>query len=228
VSCRRKRCGFPGEPIELTEKQWAEIVRLSGLPSETRLLIGKTIALFRNVQKTAGRHTARQTRDELKKLQKDALALHRSLFKLMANPHAHYAVTVPSVPPGGWPPSTVPEPRNQAQRRLETSLDALQHLASWLALASDRVEPMRPGANRKAENVHWLLGMIGSIFERFTDKKISRSNKTTNTSREFLTTVLRIADPKIQPGTIERAMQSYITFRERVQKRRSQRHAGPR
>jgi hypothetical protein len=211
---------LPGEPFALSEVQWEGIARCSGLPAEAGRLIGKTIALFHEVER-AGRFTAAQTRKQLRGLRKDTLALHARLIEVMANAHAHFALTVPIALP-----NTFPEPRMGAQRRLEGHLDGLQRLARWFELAGQRVDGMKPGANRKAMNVHWLVGMLDTILEEHTGRKISRSTKGHNTTREYVTMVLKIADPKIRHGTIERAMQERIKLREaitRQQRRQSTR-----
>jgi hypothetical protein len=201
---------LPGEPHHLTDAQWSDIARYSDLPPEARPLIGKAIALFREVEK-AGRFTSGQTRKQLRQLRKETLGVHTKLAEAMANPHAHFALTVPIAKPG-----THPEPRLQAQRRLEGHLDNLQRLATWFELAENRVDIMKPGANRKAVNVHWLVGMLDTILKEHTGRKISRSNKRHNTTREYIVAVLKIADLKIKSGTIGRAMQERIKLREAI------------
>jgi hypothetical protein len=203
---------LPGEPHTLSDAQWSDIARYSGLPPDGRLLIGKAIALFREVEK-AGRFTSSQTRRQLRELRKETLGVHAKLVEVMANPHAHFALTVPIAKPG-----TRPEPRLQAQRRLEGHLDNLQRLARWFELAADRVDAMKPGANRKAMNVHWLVGMLDTILKEHTGRKISRSNKRHNTTRDYVSAVLKIADPKIRRGTIGRAMQEQIKLREAIER----------
>jgi len=201
---------LPGDPHSLSDAQWSDIARCSGLPPKARPLIGKAIALFHEVEK-AGRFTSSQTRKQLRELRKEALGVHTHLVEVMANPHAHFALTVPIAKPG-----THPEPRFQAQRRLEGHLDNLQRLARWFELAEDRVDSMKPGANRKAMNVRWLVGILDTILIEHTGQKISRSIKRHNTTREYVSAVLKIADTKIRPGTIERAMQERIKLREAV------------
>jgi hypothetical protein len=199
---------LPGDPYTISDAQWAEIARYSGLPPNARSLIGKAIALFHEVDK-AGHFTSAQTRKQLRELRKETLAVHSKLVELMANPRAHFALTVPIAEPG-----TRPEPRLQAQQRLESQLENLQRLARWFGLAEDRVDGMKPGANRKAMNVHWLVGMLDTILKEHTGQKISRSVKRKNTTRDYVSTVLKIADPKIRRGTIGRAMQERIKLRE--------------
>jgi hypothetical protein len=203
---------LPGQPHSLSDAQWSDIARYSDLPPEARPLIGNAIALFHQVEK-AGRFTSGRTRKQLRELREETLGVHTKLVEAMANPHAHFALTVPIPEPG-----TRPEPRLQAQRRLEGHLDNLQRLARWFQLAEDRVDSMKPGANRKAMNVHWLVGMLDTILKEHTGRKISRSIKRHNTTREYVSTVLKIADPKIRRGTIGRAMQERIKLREAIER----------
>jgi hypothetical protein len=201
---------LPGEPFAFNDTQWAEIAKYSDLSPQARPLIGKAVALFHEIEK-AGRFTPAQTRKQLRKLSREISALREKLITAMSNPHAHFALTVPIAEPG-----THPEPRFQAHRRLEEHIENQQRLAKWFELAAARVDRIKPGANRKAMNVRWLVGMLDNILENDTRIKISRSTKRHNTTREFVMVVLKAADPKIGRGTIERAMQEHITLREAV------------
>jgi hypothetical protein len=201
---------LPGAPFTVSDTQWTDIARYSGLPPDARLLIGKAIALFHEVEK-ARRYTSAQTRKQLRELRKETLTVYTKLSKVMANPHAHFALTVPIAEPG-----TRPEPRLQAQQKLESHLENLQRLATWFGLAEARVDGMKPGANRKSMNVHWLVGILDTILKEHTGRKISRSIKRHNTTQEYVSAVLKIADPKIRRGTVGRAMQEQIKLREAV------------
>src|SRR5260221_8374027 len=67
---------------------------------------------------------AAETRAELDRLRMDTRTLRRNLVKTMANPTAHFALTVPMLPPR----NALPEPRDRAHRRLEALVAELRHI----------------------------------------------------------------------------------------------------
>jgi hypothetical protein len=62
--------------------------------------------------------------------------------------------------------------------------------------------------------------MLDAILQEHAGRKISRSIKRANTTREYITVIVKIADPRIKHGTIERAMQEQIKLREAVARHR--------
>jgi len=58
-----------------------------------------------------------------------------------------------------------------------------------------------------------LVATLDGIRRECTGRKITRSQKCTDSSRDYIEAVFRIADPEIGPGTIERAMERTIARR---------------
>ena len=189
---------LPYKPVRLTEEQWTEIVHYSGLPDSVRPIIGRAIALYREYQASIDASmTAAKTRVELDRMSKDTAAVRTRLIKAMANPEARYALTVP-IPL----PNTIPEPRHEAHRRLETVVAELQRISQWFGLARDRVTDTKSGAKRRAAPTGLLVHNLDQILTQFTGRRIKRSKK----MRQYVRMVCEIADPNIGPGTIDEAI----------------------
>jgi hypothetical protein len=195
--------------FELPDGEWEGIVQCSDLPAQARPLVEEAVALFRAFE-TADRCTASEIRSELQELHGLAVGLHSRLAKVMTNPDAHVALTVASTFPQDGSSNRFLQSRIEAHCRLESSLKKLDALADWLLMASRRVVRMKPGATRKAKNTQWLVARLDAIREEFTARKITRSKKRTDLSRDYIKAVCRIADPAVGTGTIDRAMQLRI------------------
>jgi hypothetical protein len=195
--------------FELPDDEWKRIAQYSNLPAQARPLVEEAIALFRTFD-AANRYTASEIRTELKELHELAADLHARLSTLVADPDARAALTVESKSPRDPSRNRIRQPRIKAHLRLESSLGVVNALAEWLSLASHRVSPMRPGANRKASNVRWLVARLDAIMKESTERSISRSGKRTNLTRDYIASVCHIADPSIGRGTIDAAMQTRI------------------
>jgi hypothetical protein len=227
---RRKRV-FPS--FRLTEEQWKETAKLSGIPEgadEARHHIEKTIGMFRQFQAgDLGQVPSAKIREELEALADAAQDLHDRLSKLVEVRGAYTALTgAPSLYSPYSPldrltdfagphqsehlPASVQSMMGlDGQRRLSQVLDVLLRLPKWLLVAKYRgVEAKRRGP--KAQNVYWLVGNLDGIREHFTGKKITRSYKD-DASKKYITYVCRIADPDIGDGTIDKAMKARIKRR---------------
>ena len=190
---------WPFPRFRLTDEQWSEVARLSGIPEgadDARHHIETTIGIFRESQATdLGQVTSAEIRKELEALAARAQDLYDRLSKLVEVQDAYTALT------GGL----------DGQRRLSQVLDVLLTLPKWLLVAKYRgVEAKKRGP--KAQNVYWLVGNLDGIREHFTEKKITRSYKD-DASKKYITYVCRIADPDIGDGTIEKAMKDRIKRR---------------
>jgi hypothetical protein len=183
----------------LTDEQWREIAKLSGIPEiadEARRHIETTIGIFRESQASdLDRVTAATIREELEHLAESARNLYGRLSKLVEVPNAYIALISES----------------KGQRRLSQVFNVLVGLPKWFLVAADRrVEADKRGP--KAERVYWLVGNLDGIREQFTGKKITRSYKDDG-SKKYITYVCRIADPHIGGGTIDKAMKARIKKR---------------
>src|SRR5262249_91840 len=69
------------------------------------------------------------------------------------------------------------------------------------------------GRGVKDRDAYFLVQVLDDILRECTGRGISRSNKRTNSTREYVKTVCRIADPDMGDGTIERAMKECIKHR---------------
>jgi hypothetical protein len=64
-------------------------------------------------------------------------------------------------------------------------------------------------------DAYFLVKTLDGIRHEFTGKTIARSDKRRDTSRDYIATVFKIADPEIGAGTIDKAMKNAITTRRR-------------
>jgi hypothetical protein len=194
----------------LTDEQWAEVARHSRLPGEARASVGQAIVTYRHWQRIIdSRPAPREIRAELDRLRSDAEGLLRRLMAAMSDPDAHVAFVRPLRPLKGWPPGTGPISDEVAHQRLRSATYELERLATWLALARDRIQRGKTGSKRQAIPAYFLINRLNQILEGFTGKTITRSPKRPDMAK-YVKTVCRIADPDIGEGTITEAMKKEI------------------
>jgi hypothetical protein len=202
---RRKRV-FPS--FRLTEEQWKETAKLSGIPEgadDARHDIATRIGIFHEMQASdLDRVTPAEIRNQLEALAKLAHDLNSGFSKLLDEPGGS-ALT-----------GNLDERRRSSDvldaRRLSEVLDVLSYLDWLLSDALRRVECGKRGP--PAKNIYWLVGNLDGIREHYTGKKITRSYKD-DVSKKYITYVCRIADPDVGDGTIEKAMKDRIGHRIR-------------
>lgn len=201
---------FPRFP--LTDEQWRETAKLSGIPEGAVLArhhIETTIGIFRESQASdLDRVTPAEIRKQLETLAKLAHDFYSGFSRLVDGLDAYTALT-----------GKLDEHRRSSQvldaRRLSEVLEVLSYLDWLLPAALGRVERGKRGP--KAKNIYWLVGNLDGIREHFTGKKITRSYKD-DASKKYITYVCRIADPGIGDGTVEKAMKDRIKRRDRIRR----------
>jgi len=214
----------------LTDEQWREVAKLSGIPegaNEARHHIETTIGIFRQFQASdLDEVPSAKIREELEALANAARNLHDRLSKLVGVRDAYTALMgAPSfyspldrLTDFAGPhqsehlPPSVRSMVELDERRLSQALDVLLGLPKWFLVAAHRVEAAKPGP--KAGMVYWLVGNLDGIREQFARKKITRSSKN-DASKKYIAYVCKIADPKIGVGTIDQAMKARIKWRRR-------------
>jgi hypothetical protein len=196
-------------PVVLTDKQWEQVVRFSGLPPEARVDIGRAIALYRCVIP----YRPSETRAKLEKLSKDALTLCDALKELHDHGYSRLVLTLALEPSQ---PFETAGGQQLARRRLAAITRELQGLAEWLRAARDRVARGRPGARGRATLIALLVSELDRILERFTRKHIMRSDKKSTPGRQYVEAVCKIADPTIGRGSIDGAMKRQIALRGKI------------
>ena len=195
---RRKRV-FPS--FRLTEEQWKETAKLSGIPEgadDARHDIETRIGIFHETQASdLDRVKPAKICEELEALAEHASDIYSRLSKLL-EPDAYTSLT------------------SEGRLQLLQALDQLRGLPKRLLVARYR-EVAAAKRGPKAENVYWLVGNLDGIREQFTGKRITRSYKD-DVSKKYITYVCRIADPDIGDGTIEKAMKDRIKRRDRARR----------
>lgn len=202
---------LPIEPADLTDDQWSELVSHSHLPPEARSLVGRVIAMYRAFDKA--RHqsqTATQSRAALGELAKLADKLKNGLIDIRDNPRAIVCLTLALDPRQDF--NTGMDSGTTAHK-IAGAIDDLKELATWLMAAQNQVKNDRPGARKKSFQIQMLVFVLDDILLRHGCNGISRSTKRTNTSREFVKAVIKIADPTARIPPIEDAMKRRIKAR---------------
>jgi hypothetical protein len=211
---RRKRAKFAAaQPVRLSDEQWAEIVRYSGLPSEARLAIEQIIDHYRNMQAHIdARKMPADLRAEIESLRKNAEALADNLAGGFRDADFYSAIIFSRRPQTGWPPRTGPVADEVALQRIMGAVSELQRLSDWLVLARSRVPRGKQGAKRRSNPAYIAAEILDQILARHTGKNLTRSRKRDDAVK-YVKTVLRIADPDIGNGTIVEAIKKQIKWR---------------
>jgi hypothetical protein len=192
--------------VEITDEQWDQIVKVSGLPPEARAHIARAIALYRCMPD----YQPSKIRATLKQLSKDTQALCQSLRQLDDNAHAQVVLTITLG-------SASPDEQLARQRSASIQRE-LQVLAEWLNAAGDRVVKGRPGARTRAMLTALIVSELDRILEQFTGTNIARSDKADRPGRQYVQAVCKIADPKIGAGSIDAAMKKRISSRGKLRR----------
>ena len=162
---------FPYEPVQLSDAQWADITKYSGLPNAARPILGKAIAGYRDYKaSTVSSLSAKDTRIQLDRLHGQATLLGRGIEGALRNAEANFALTVLATKQGG----ALGE-RQRVEQKLNALKGDLDNFAKQLALARSKVRPMKRGQSRRAEPVRLFVWHLELILENFKDKKLDRS-----------------------------------------------------
>jgi hypothetical protein len=187
----------PFPRLLLNEEQWNKIASLSGVPKGDRCArseIETALGKFRQSQ--SGDLTATppfEISEGLKFLADDARRLCEGLSRLLDGLSIEQNTQV------------------NEDRQLSQALVLLRGLPKCFQVAGNRLQHQKPGP--KADNMYWLVAQLDAIREQAIGKKIARSTKRTDTSREYIAYVCRIADPAVGDGTLELAMKERIKVR---------------
>jgi hypothetical protein len=194
--------------MRLSKIQWTEIVECSGLPPDARPQIEKLIRTYRDLKALhAPYHSSEKIRDQLNKANKCALALRTELHKLYKNNRALSALAAATDQNNALAGLFKPT----ARLRLEKASLNINDLMWWFRSAHKQVGRSKPGPHTR--DAYSLVASLDQIIEKFKGNRISRSYK--STSKNYVTKIVKIADPKIGRGTIDAAMRACIYRRGR-------------
>lgn len=194
----------PGLP-----ERWDEIVRYSGLPPEACDEIAACIKFYR-AAKQGLRATPGEARDQIGNVAARARELAQDLAELSKAPRAVVCLALGMTPKEEFS-SAMDEGR--AQKRIKDECDHLQELAGWLDAAGARVARGKTGAHENSVILKMLVLELDRIMLRHTRRGIARSTKRIDTTRDYVITVCKIADPRIGKGAIDEAMKAIIKAR---------------
>jgi hypothetical protein len=175
----------------LTDEQWNEIARLADIPSsaaggKARLMVQAHIEVYRQNSRREMLFSD-DVRKELAKI-RGALCDSQAGFLRLA----------------GLLPANL-------QISFSQELRILRLLEERYFVRGIGHEPRKTGPKTAA--AYMLVGCLIAFVKHVCDKTIRRSNKRSDTSREYIRYVCKIADPSIGPGTIEKAMRYYSEHR---------------
>jgi hypothetical protein len=181
--------------LRLSEAQWTEVVNLSGIPAEAndaRRDIEIALGMYRQWQaNTQTQLPVHEIRSRLVDLRERAKSLCDDLLALLQHEAAYEAAS-------GLRDPTLSHIR-----------DLLISFPKWLTLAWDRVGQRKRGP--QSESIYWLIAYFDSVRKEWTGKRITRSKKWGDTSREYIAYLCAIADSSVGSGTIEKAMSKRIS-----------------
>jgi hypothetical protein len=183
----------------LSDAQWTEIAKYSGLPLDAKPRIAQAIEVYQSTQASYdNRNKPEHVRREFDRLTKIATTLARDLATALNDIDF-------------W--SAFERSRLPYQQTL-SQLQELQRLIDQLTRARRQIVKEKTGARRKSGPASSLVFLLDEILGEFTDRcrSLDRSKK----SKRFATAVLRIADPQIGPGTIDEAIKQRMEIRKLV------------
>lgn len=201
--------------IKLSDKQWQEIQKASGLPDSARKRVEHTLSLHRYFQRgDAQRPTASDTRKELRGVAELADKLITTIIG--DNASARKALNgllkggdfpIESILSGSKPDvlEALMSARRGTLQQLCRSLEAVEQLRNRFEYAARALPAESRGASRKAANNRSLVGGLDAILYMTTGKRLSGSKDHV----WFVTLCFEAADPDIGRGSIQEAMKSY-------------------
>jgi hypothetical protein len=195
----------------LSEEDWDKITRYSKLPPEAREEILGAVAIYR-IGKRVLRTGAAKTRTILDRVASFAKRLEKQLTELIELPAARVYLTLGMVPKEEY---QMAMSEGRARARLAKQSAELRNLVQWMEAACASIKGSRRGAHDASALVKLLVLELDRILSRHTGRHIIRTTKRGDTSREFITTVCKIADPDIGNGAIDEAMKTVIKARSR-------------
>jgi hypothetical protein len=177
----------------LSNAQWDEVRKSEDLPEGARKRIDFEIGLYRVGIGEGAASNPQETKANLERALKATSSLRASLQDLNASAYAELV-------DGKW----------QNDERLRELAAAVSELETRLSTARDEIQSL---PTRDRRNLDRLVAGLDAVLLEYTGRGMSRSNKTGKDSRPFVAEVIRIADPKIGPGSVDEATKAAISGR---------------
>lgn len=208
-------------PVQLSDQQWSEIAKASGLPESARARIEWLLGYYRAFQQpSAQQPPAKRTQKELLRIAKLAERLVSAIIGVKPDaagvkPHVLAALMLSAPQPavGADDMTAVPSlrrtPTRDALTRLYERVLAVKQLRFWFQKAADSLPADHSGAHKAAENHRWLVRQLDGIVAECTGRHISRSYKAEDLKR-FVKLCFAAADPNVGPGSIEKAIEACV------------------
>jgi len=195
-------------PVTISDTEWSEIAQLTAFPAEARGHLEWAITRYRASTTTVRPDfTAKATRSALTDLYRRLNQLQEDLETLRVNPRALVALTLAHGSGDAFLQAMNDQTSNS---RLAAAKSQIACLADWFATAEKNIAKGPAGARANAMCIQFLIRNLDEIHQRFRGTAITRSTKGPRTSRDFIITACRIADPAIGPGSIDDAMKRQI------------------
>ena len=203
-------------PIEISDNDWNEISKHSGLPPQARSEIGLIVAWYQ-ASRSAFPRPPNATKKKLEQARKAALELRLILREFVDDFYCVDVATHMALAGArtGWPAGIAPDQQLQATPHLLKQRQCdLWLMERWFADAQNHIAKGGSGAKLKASSIYGLVCDLDETLEQYTNKTISRSNKRNKHGFvDYVTAVCRIADRTIGRGSIKEAMVERIKQR---------------
>jgi len=198
--------------LKLTDKQWYDIQRASGLPDAGRWQIEHALAVYAALRAVSVQ-PASETRKELRELVELADNLMTATKQL--SPGA-FAALMPPAPQEILAATQVAAsgtgtPKRDAWQQFAAWSKALGQLRSAADLAARSLAADKRGAYNRAEANQWLVGQLAVILIQHAGRHISRGKY-----RDYVKRCFALADPNIGDGSVDEALRKYMSLRARA------------
>jgi hypothetical protein len=193
----------------LSDRQWDEIERASGLPSKARGSIESAVRAYLTLQEMGSSITLAKISVELRRLRRQAKELLKSLEQALSRDDVYIALL--PVHPNEWHPRSREQRKHLAEHdRPEKAKAELDALVDWLEQRYRALSRRKPGPSADhAENVYVFVEMFDNELHHYTDERLTRSKQ----HRYMMERIFAILDPAVGPGTIDTAMRRVCAAR---------------
>jgi hypothetical protein len=203
----------PNFPPILSDHQWSRIAHYLGLPLEdlglpleARYNIDNMVGLYR--QQLADAQSNHPNICEKLTVAREAAAEALSrLDDVASDPNAFAAIATGLDGQRTLPPRKVAAFRSWLKRQCKE----LQALVEGYDNAMQRVHNQKRGPRTGRDSLLTLVSLLNGLHKAYTGKRISRSEKSNNTSLGFVLEICRIANPKLKESTVKEAIKQTIT-----------------
>lgn len=196
------------ERFNMSDEQWLELRRIDLVQENARSAIEDAIWTYREASRI--RFSPSASRSRLAKAHKSVSTALADIAALSDDRLALFEIAQ------GSDLAVAAMPGLTSKRYLSGLTSEMEAANALFMRAIERVKNAKPGARTRAFPIYLLISQLDQILFQHSGKRITRSKKRNDSSRDYIIAVCKLADKNIGSGSIEEGMKRLIHTRGEI------------